>query len=237
MEVHEPYSRNEGNMDKNFIMNIRTNKLDPNLVQKWRENYPREVSYVSKRLMDIMKLLKERGIFDNSLIPVTSDHGQLLGEHGRISHGTFLYDELLRVPLLIKYPQEYNIELTNQTSKYISLTRLRQFILDVIDNKIKDDKILYETTIFSESYGVHQNVGKLTNEKERKNVEQLEKYRIASYHDNFKGIFNVEDWKFESIISCNPDIEITEDIIKRMKKSVLKFLKMSTAPKLSRIEL
>lgn len=91
-----------------------------------------------------------------------------MGEHGRISHGTFLYDELLKVPLLIKYPRGYEVEHIWDKSKYISLVRLKSFILDIIENKLSDDSVLYSDTVFAESYGVHTNIGNISNETERK---------------------------------------------------------------------
>jgi len=233
MEVHEPYFPNE--TDKS-VENLKTNKLDHKTVQKWKQKYPEEVRYVTKRILELMGILKEENLFDNSLIIVTSDHGQLLGEHGRIGHGTFLYDEVLRVPLLIKYPKGFNPELIESTSNHISLVKLKPFISNLIENKLTDDNILYSNTVFSESYGVHVNVGELSTEEEKKNIEQLEKYRIAVYYKNFKGIFNVTDWRFEEIISYDPKIEVTEDIVKHIKKEVVKFLKTATATKIPKIK-
>jgi len=107
----------------------------------------------------------------------------------------------------------------------------------LIDNKLIDDSILYSDTVFAESYGIHQNVGELSNEEEKKNIEQLEKYRIAIYYKNFKGIFNVTDWRFEKIKSYDPNIEVTDDIVKHMKKEVIKFLKTATIVKVPKIKI
>ena len=117
------------------------------------------------------------------------------------------------------------------------MVRLKPFILDIIDNKLSDDSVLYSDTVFAESYGVHTDIGNISNETERKNIEQLDKYRIAIYYRNFKGIFNVTDWKFEEIISYDPKIEITDDITKHMKKEVLKFLKTATVAKVPKIKI
>ena len=49
--------------------------------------------------------LKRLGMYDSSLLILTSDHGEEFFEHGKVgTHGHTLYDELLRVPLLVKYP-------------------------------------------------------------------------------------------------------------------------------------
>lgn len=91
--------------------------------------------------------------------------------------------------------------------------------------------------MFAESYGVQLKVGELKSEEERINIEQLEKYRIAIYYKNFKGIFNVTDWKFEKITSYDPALEVTEDIVKHMKKEIIKFLKTATVAKVPKIKL
>ncbi len=109
MEVHEPYSRleNPQTLIKSFKRNLLTGELNFEQVLLWKQVYPKEVDYITERILEIIKILKYEDMFDNSIIIITSDHGQLLGEHGRIGHGTFLYDELLKVPLLVKFPKEY----------------------------------------------------------------------------------------------------------------------------------
>jgi hypothetical protein len=48
--------------------------------------------------------LKARGALDNTVVIVTSDHGEQFGEHGLFLHGNSLYQPLLHVPLVIRYP-------------------------------------------------------------------------------------------------------------------------------------
>jgi arylsulfatase A-like enzyme len=50
--------------------------------------------------------MKRKGLFEDSLILVTADHGELLGEHGKMGHGASLFEEEIRVPFLVKYPGE-----------------------------------------------------------------------------------------------------------------------------------
>lgn len=52
--------------------------------------------------------LRNRKLYDNTLIVIAADHGQSLGAHGEETHGVFLYDETIRVPLLLKFPQNQN---------------------------------------------------------------------------------------------------------------------------------
>ncbi len=233
MEVHEPYFIGDNLGGEGFRENLKTNKINPNHLQKWKEKYPEEVKYVTKKILELMMVLKEKGIFDNSLIIVTSDHGQLLGEHGRIGHGVFLYDELLRIPLLIKYPKDFDIEIVkNDSIKYVSLIKLKPFILKLVEHQLPDDSILYLDTVFAESYGIPLGISDFSNDIELKNIERLEKYRIAVYSKHIKAIFNVNEWKFEEIISYVPNTCITEEDITNIKRNILKFLKITTLTKL-----
>lgn len=235
IEVHEPYFLLENHRKK--IINNQKKNIPPDIktIKNWRKKYAEEVSYVTRKILEIMKTLKENEAFANSIIIVTSDHGQMLGEHGRIGHGVFLYDELLRVPLLIKYPVGYEIERTDGKWKYITLAKLRTFILGVVENKLNNDATLYDSPVFAESYGMEHGIIP-SNEKEKVNIENLEKYRIAVYHGDFKAIFNVNDWKFEDITSYN-GAEITDEVVGLLKKEVLRFLKTASIAKVPKIEI
>ncbi|HEY7615612.1 MAG TPA: sulfatase, partial [Terriglobales bacterium] len=48
--------------------------------------------------------LRSQGLYDNTLVAVAADHGESLGAHGEDTHGIFLYDETVHVPLLLKLP-------------------------------------------------------------------------------------------------------------------------------------
>lgn len=67
--------------------------------------YDGEIAYVDAQLRVLFERLKQWGLYDSSLITVTSDHGEMLGEHGEEHHGFFVYEAALRVPLIIKAPE------------------------------------------------------------------------------------------------------------------------------------
>jgi len=68
--------------------------------------YDGEIAYVDSAMGKLFKQLKASGLYDNTLVAVTADHGESLGAHGEDEHGVFLYDETIHVPLLIKFPHE-----------------------------------------------------------------------------------------------------------------------------------
>lgn len=70
-----------------------------------RTLYQAEVRYVDDNIGRLIETLKRLGIYDETLIVFTSDHGEEFWEHGGFEHGHTLYDELLRVPLFVKLPR------------------------------------------------------------------------------------------------------------------------------------
>ena len=66
--------------------------------------YDGEIAYTDSAVGKFLTQLRARGLYDNSVIAVMSDHGEALGDHGEDTHGIFLYDETIHVPLLIKLP-------------------------------------------------------------------------------------------------------------------------------------
>jgi arylsulfatase A-like enzyme len=67
--------------------------------------YDAQIRAMDDGFGELVAFLKQQGIYDSTAIVFTSDHGEEFGEHGRVGwHSHTLYDELLRVPLLVKYP-------------------------------------------------------------------------------------------------------------------------------------
>ncbi len=70
--------------------------------------YDGEIRYVDEAMGTFLARLKQLGLYDESLIAVTSDHGETLTEPGHkrlFSHGTIAYEEVVRVPLIVKTPR------------------------------------------------------------------------------------------------------------------------------------
>ena len=65
--------------------------------------YDGEITYWDTYFGQMITFLEEKHLLDNALMLVTADHGESLGEHGKWTHGSSLYEEVLRVPLLMRY--------------------------------------------------------------------------------------------------------------------------------------
>lgn len=79
----------------------------------------------------LIKTLKEEGIYDQTMIIITSDHGEEIHDHGKFGHGHTLYNELIRVPLLIKFPKSKFAG--KKVKKNVRHVDIVPTILDVID--------------------------------------------------------------------------------------------------------
>ena len=66
------------------------------------------VSLVDFNIGRILKTIKDKKILNNTIIIITSDHGELLGDHSLLFKGPFHYDEIIRVPLIIRFGNELN---------------------------------------------------------------------------------------------------------------------------------
>jgi len=73
-------------------------------VRRFAPFYDAELLYVDAAVGRLVTRLRERGLFDNTLIVVVGDHGENLGENGHFSHQFSMDEEVLHIPLLLKFP-------------------------------------------------------------------------------------------------------------------------------------
>ena len=68
--------------------------------------YDGEIAYGDREFGRLMAELKARGLYDDALIVFTADHGEEFLDHGMWTHGKSVHDELVRVPLIVKFPRQ-----------------------------------------------------------------------------------------------------------------------------------
>ena len=67
--------------------------------------YDAEISYVDAEIGKVMAELETLGLWNNTMVIISADHGEAFGEHAKYYHGLNLYDEVIRVPLITKPPR------------------------------------------------------------------------------------------------------------------------------------
>ncbi|MEK6555466.1 MAG: sulfatase [Bdellovibrionota bacterium] len=90
-----------------LVMESKRPKLDENVVKQARLAYQAGLLDVDKKLNIFFSELQKKGLDQNTIIILTSDHGEELGEHNSVGmHGFQLYDEVLKVPLIVYEPNK-----------------------------------------------------------------------------------------------------------------------------------
>ena len=96
-----------------------------------RALYDDEVAHADQEFGLFLDMLRHLGLYKNSLIVVLSDHGEEFGEHGSFDHGFTLYEELIRVPLLVKLPAGRGAG--RRVASRVSTLDLVPTLLDLLD--------------------------------------------------------------------------------------------------------
>lgn len=103
MDPHDPYFEHPYN--GTGFARAANPRPDRAQAPRLKQLYDGEIAYWDAHFGKLIERLKKDGHYDAMTIIVTSDHGEEFADHGGFWHGTTLYDEQLRVPLLIKLPQ------------------------------------------------------------------------------------------------------------------------------------
>lgn len=83
--------------------------------------YDGEVAYVDHQIGRVLSALQTRGVLDSSLVIAVADHGESLGEHGEDEHGVFLYEPVMRIPLIIAGPSVRSGHVVSEQVRVIDL--------------------------------------------------------------------------------------------------------------------
>jgi arylsulfatase A-like enzyme len=68
--------------------------------------YDGDLMYLDHEICRLLEFLRQNNILDNTILVITSDHGENFGDHGLIEHQFCLYNSLLHVPLIVRFPQK-----------------------------------------------------------------------------------------------------------------------------------
>ena len=102
---------------RKFIRNGNPNPIEKELFDGGREVnvtdreigylvalYDAEIAYFDEQFAELLNLLKSEGLYEDTILVISSDHGEAFMEHNDIKHCHTLYDTLIRTPLIIRLP-------------------------------------------------------------------------------------------------------------------------------------
>lgn len=106
--------------------------------QQYSHNlYDGEIAYTDYWLGELIKFLQYKKVLENTLLIITGDHGESLGEHGEKTHGIFIYDCTLHVPLIVYCPSLYA---PRRVSSQVRLVDLAPTLLESMGGWEKGEK-------------------------------------------------------------------------------------------------
>jgi len=159
---HEPstsYSGEFTSRDIKYLRDlIRQKKYNKEDINYLKDSYKSEIVFTDFFIGKVIDELKSKNIYDNTLIVFTSDHGEEFVEKGWLGHSTTVYNEQIKIPLLIKMPETKRSFNTPSPDQYISNINIAPIVLNVLGipspPQFQGEDIFLKTTdgnfIFSE---------------------------------------------------------------------------------------
>ena len=77
-------------------------------LRKMRLGYHASLAFLDQEVGKVLRELEDKGIAENTLVIFTSDHGDMLGDHQLLVKGAFFYDPVVKVPLIVRWPDKIN---------------------------------------------------------------------------------------------------------------------------------
>ena len=103
------------------VLRSRHNLSEPEK-RHFVSQYDGGIAYMDLEIAKLLDELRARRLYDNTLIIITSDHGEAFGEHNLMEHATgFLYQDQVHVPLFIKYPGQHEAQESNALASEVDL--------------------------------------------------------------------------------------------------------------------
>jgi len=231
MEVHEPLTKYEfyhNMISIKYLDLIGEKRISENTINVIRNNYLVALKNLDEQIGFLIKFLKSKKIYDKSLIIVTSDHGQAIKEKRKFpfyGHGNFLYNELIEVPLIIKFPKNRKIQIKKG---YQSLVKIPDLIKNIIDGNIED--VITTNSAFSENYGPQHDLNQLAKLGLIPKSIDLEKIkdtilypRKAVYKNDYKLVINGLNGEIDEFLYKGKEIkpednkDVLEDLLDELE--------------------
>ena len=94
--------------------------------------YAGEVAYTDHCIKEVIDKLKQLGLYDSTLIIITADHGEMLSEHEEMTHGYYIYQGSVKIPLVFKVP---GVSAPRRIEKTVGLVDITPTVCSLLDIK------------------------------------------------------------------------------------------------------
>ncbi|MCK5611765.1 sulfatase [Candidatus Pacearchaeota archaeon] len=214
----------EGNFDGS---QESINKIKPGIAKRDLEHmiarYDGEIRYVDDYIGKLMDKLRELNLLDKTLLIITADHGEEFLEHGGNWHGKTLYDEVIHVPLIIRYPSL--IPQNNVITTQVSTVSIMPTILDIVDipleHQVQGESLL--PLIIAETQVPIQPVYSEMTKNEKRAIRADDFKFIGDFENDERQLFDLKKDSREYINLIDKETEIAGDL----EKKLLRWIKAS----------
>ena len=124
--------------------------------------YDGEIAFADEQVGRLLRFLKDNGLYQNTVIVLSGDHGESLGEHGEKTHGFFIYNVTMHVPLIIHLPGKSTTQTVDDPVSLVDLmpTVLAATGLDIPSQvqgrslvpALRGEKIDQDRTLYGETF-------------------------------------------------------------------------------------
>ncbi len=166
--------------------------------------YDGGIAYIDFNISKLITKLKEDGLYKNTIIIITSDHGEAFGEKNLLGHGVSVYQDQVYVPLIIKYPNANKKCVVNEL---VSSVDIMPTILDLVGNTLS--KELYGQSLLKfESVESRSVISEsFPNAKLTKHYTRFDRVERAIFSDSHKLITSTAGKKEIYDLSVDPNEE------------------------------
>ena len=137
IEAHENYPvKGDDVVQDKWLYMSGIEDLDDYVKKKLHDAYVRRINYLDWGVSNVLKMLKKHGVLDDATVIMTSDHGQLFGEHGQLYHSMFPYREEVEVPLVsTNFENGEPVGAGDVVENPVSLLSLHEAIMNIATGK------------------------------------------------------------------------------------------------------
>ncbi|MBW8002786.1 MAG: sulfatase-like hydrolase/transferase [Planctomycetes bacterium] len=168
--------------------------------------YAGEIAYTDHYIGKVIDKLKKLGIYDSTLIIIVGDHGEMKGEHGEITHGYYIYQSVIQVPMIFKLP--FTTE-SKRIKEIVGLVDVVPTICSLLDIKMppnihgkdlsgyfgksepkKDDRYIYCQSLAPTQYKAASLLGIVNNRYKYIQTTRPELYDLIEDDGELKNLMN-----------------------------------------------
>jgi len=187
-------------------------EISEDLQQRVIDQYDTGIANLDKHLGALMQSLKERGLFDNTIIVLTADHGESFGERGYVLHGNDVYETEVWVPIIVKRPGQVKSERIEEPASISDIPRL------VLQNLGRDTEKKHEADfpnvhgehpVISENYYATRQTHAINDPRARAAIYDWP-YKYIESSDGKPELYNLQNDSAEitNLIEVKPDIAL-----------------------------